>query len=759
MRSDTHTLREPHKPSVRKPTDVLSVRNPRLALSRRSQLRFAALVMVALGFRVWALWWNGFGNLYYAGAVRSMSQSWHNFFYNSFDPVGVMSIDKGPLAYWIQTFVVKVFGYHGLSLLLPQVAAGVGAVAVVYVITRRVVGEWGGLLAGLVMAITPAAVAVDRSNLGDSWLLLFMLLATYGVLRAVERGSWRWLLLAAVFVGLAFNVKMRAALGVVPALLVGYLAGAPRNASWTKKIVQVAAAAVVLAVISIAWATAVDLTPAASRPYVDNTTNDSALSLTLGLHRPSLPGVGPGAGPSGGPLGGAPGMPGGPQSLLTQSGPRGSQELIGSGGNPGLARLANRDLAGHITWLIPLAVLGLIAVVLGATGADGYRRGAAVPVATGSGSGSGQDSGPGSLPGSKLGSVPGNGQNSGRGFRARRGWEWPLSGIHTTALVLAVWLATYVVIYSWSPPPVHPYYMNILGAPIACLAGMGVVIMRRGLKGRSTWLAFTILAVGLTAVWEAWVLGYYPAWRSWLLPALALACVAGLSILAVGWAMVRRVESDRRPPAGSSRGPRLISAGLAVAAFGLLMAPAAWSLTPALSPDARMVPVADPVLIGQRVSDQLRADNRRAVAALVGYLNSQNKGERIVLASTDIHYVAPVLIATGEPVVAWGGFQGNEPGLTLEEMKRLVESGELRFALLGTALPGPGGLAGGQDPIAVWVRENGEVVDPREWRSQAQSFGTVLTTVGGAFGPTEEIIHQRLGGAGTQLYDLGRLAP
>ena len=730
-------------PHERKPTEVLSLRNPHLPSSRASWLRLTALLVVALGFRVWALWWNGFGNLYYAGAVRSMSQSWHNFFYNSFDPVGVMSIDKGPLAFWIQTFVVRVFGYHGLSLLLPQAAAGLGTVAVVYVIVRRVVGEWGGLLAGLVMAITPAAVAVDRSNLGDSWLLLFMLLAAYGVLRATERGSWRWLVLGAAFVGLAFNVKMRAALGVAPALLVGYLAGAPRNVSWTRKIVQMAAAAVVLAIVSLAWATAVDLTPVASRPYVDNTTNDSALSLTLGLHRPSLPG---------GPLGGALGMPGGPPGLVTQSGPRGSQELIGSGGNPGVARLANRDLAGHITWLMPLAVLGLIAVVLGGTGADGDRRGAAVPVATGAGQGSGQDPGPGSA----VGSTPGT--DSRRDSRRRRRWKWPLSGIHTTALVMAIWLVTYVVLYSRNPPPVHPYYMNILGAPIAGLVGMGVVFMRRRLDGRSTWLAFTILAVGLTAVWEAWVLGYYPAWRSWLLPALAVACVAGLSILALGWAMARRAESGRRSQSGSSRGSRLVTAGLVVAVMGLLMAPAAWSLTPALSPDARMVPVADPVLIGQRVSDELKADNRRAVAALVGYLSSENKGERIVLASSDIHYVAPVLIATGEPVVAWGGFQGNEPGLTLEETKRLVESGQLRFVLLGTALPGPGGLSGGQDPIAAWVRENGKVVDPTEWRGQAQSSGDILATAGGAFGPTEEITHQRLGGVGTQLYDLGALA-
>ena len=89
---------------------------------------------------LWALDRNGWANEYYSAAVRSMSSSWHNFLYGSFDPSGLMTVDKPPLALWVQALSVRVFGFHPLSILVPQALMGVATVALVYDLTRRL---WG----------------------------------------------------------------------------------------------------------------------------------------------------------------------------------------------------------------------------------------------------------------------------------------------------------------------------------------------------------------------------------------------------------------------------------------------------------------------------------------------------------------------------------------------------------------------------------------------------------------------------------------
>src|SRR6202022_4245768 len=175
-----------------------SGRSPAMALAQ------VAVQALAAALRLWRLDQNGFDNEYYAAGVRSMMAGWHPFFYNAFDPAGFVSIDKPPLALWIQVASVKVFGFHPLAVLLPQVVEGVAAVAVLSYLVRRHWGAGVGLLAGLVLAVTPIAVAVDRSGNTDTGLVLVLLLAAWALLRAAEGGRRAALLLAMALIGVGF---------------------------------------------------------------------------------------------------------------------------------------------------------------------------------------------------------------------------------------------------------------------------------------------------------------------------------------------------------------------------------------------------------------------------------------------------------------------------------------------------------------------------------------------------------------------------
>src|SRR6516162_356661 len=225
---------------------------------------------------------NGYANLYYASAIRSMLDSWHNFFFVSFDPGGFVSIDKPPLGFWLQAASARIFGFTPFSIFLPQALAGVLSVLLLYYLVRRHFGVVAGLLAALALAISPISVLTNRNNTIDSTLVLVMLLGAWAVIRAAESGKLRWLLLCAVFVGLGFNIKMLEAYLVVPAYGLLYLLAAPRRI-WVR-IGYLLLAAAVLLVVSLSWVTAVDLTPASQRPYVGSTTNNSELSLAIGYN-------------------------------------------------------------------------------------------------------------------------------------------------------------------------------------------------------------------------------------------------------------------------------------------------------------------------------------------------------------------------------------------------------------------------------------------------------------------------------------------
>src|SRR3954470_10593985 len=247
---------------------------------RRPEL--LALLVLAAALNLWGLSRNGWANEYYSAAVRSMASSWHAFLYGSFDPAGVMTVGKPPLASWVQVAFVKAFGFHPVSLLLPQALMGVASVALVYDLVRRRFGRAAGFVAGLVLATTPITVAISRHNNPDALLILCSVAALWFVVRALEDGRTRWLLLSGLCVGLGFETKMAAALMVVPGIAAAYLWVAPRGRM--KAIGQLLAGGATMVAVGMAWPLLFLLTPAADRPWVSGTSDNSILSLILGYN-------------------------------------------------------------------------------------------------------------------------------------------------------------------------------------------------------------------------------------------------------------------------------------------------------------------------------------------------------------------------------------------------------------------------------------------------------------------------------------------
>jgi 4-amino-4-deoxy-L-arabinose transferase-like glycosyltransferase len=297
----------------------------------------ALLALTAL-LNLWALGRNGWANTYYSAAVRSMSESWHNFLFASLDPSGVMTVDKPPLAFCVQAASARIFGFHPLSVLVPQGLMGVASVALTYDLVRRRFGRPGAFVAGLALALTPITVAISRHNNPDALLTLCCVGALWCALRALEDGRARWLVLAGACAGLGFETKMGVALVVVPGIAAAWLWIAPRGRR--RALRQLLAAGAVMAAVGGAWPALVELTPAANRPWVSGTSDNSALSLIFGYN---------GLGRVDGQAGGSAGGPGGGGLF---------------GGAPGPARLLNSAIGGQAGWLLGVAVVAGLGILL-----------------------------------------------------------------------------------------------------------------------------------------------------------------------------------------------------------------------------------------------------------------------------------------------------------------------------------------------------------------------------------------------------------
>jgi 4-amino-4-deoxy-L-arabinose transferase-like glycosyltransferase len=210
---------------------------------------------------------------FYEAAVHSMASSWHNFFYGAFDPAGTITIDKLPGAFWVQALFVRIFGFHPWAIVLPQVIEGMLTVLVLYRAVNRLFGTGAALIAAFVLAISPATVALNRGNIADTAMILFLVLAADAVSAAIVTGQQRKWVYAGIWVGLAFQAKMIEAWLILPALALAYLLGGPGSIG--RKLRHILVGGLVALVVSLAWMTVVTLVPSSDRPYVDGSSNDS----------------------------------------------------------------------------------------------------------------------------------------------------------------------------------------------------------------------------------------------------------------------------------------------------------------------------------------------------------------------------------------------------------------------------------------------------------------------------------------------------
>ena len=423
-----------------------------------------------------------YANVYYAATVKNMLASWHNFFFASFD-AGFVSVDKLPLGFWIQAASAYVFGFHGWSLLLPQALAGVLCVVLLYHLVGRSFGPVAGLLAALALALTPLSVATSRHNILESLLVLAVLLAAWAFILAAEIGRLRWLVVGALMIGVGFNIKMLEAFVALPAFYLLYLVAAP--ASLRRRMIHLGLATVMILAASLPWTVAVDLTPADQRPYVGSSSYNTVADLIVGWN-----GVG---------------------------------RLVGSDegvGDPGPLRLLNRQLAGQIGWLIPLAVVGLVAA----------------------------------------------------SWRSWRSWQGrprlPLNRKEDKALVLwGTWLVSLVVFFSvagdWDP-----HYLAMLAPPVAAMAGVGVVALWHDYRspGWRGWVLPLTLA-GAAGLQSHILALFYQDWSHWLAPPIVILGLGAAASLAVA----------RLKPRLKGSGHPLAMAAVSVGVLSLLLAPAIWA--------------------------------------------------------------------------------------------------------------------------------------------------------------------------------------
>ena len=702
----------------------------------------------------------GLANLYYAATVRSMMTSWHAFFFASFDPAGFVSVDKPPLGFWLQTASALLLGFHGLSLLLPQAFAGILSVALVYRLASMSFGPAAGLLAALFLALTPISVAANRNNTQDSLVVLACLLAAYAVMRSLRTAHLRWLLAAGLLIGLGFEIKMMQVLLVLPAIFGVFLLAAPL--AWWKRLMHVAAAGVLLAVVALAWPVAVDATPAAQRPYMGSSTNNTAMELIVGhngLNRL---------------------LPGGWRQVAARVGLRSFL---------GVQPLPPQPVAGQ-PGNQPQAPQPILPPLGNQPPVQNAQPGPGLPVAPGNQQRPGnQPPGQNTQPGPGLPVAPGNqqrpgnqppGQNTppgnqpqqvGQGIQGEIGapgalrlfnkqlagqasWLLPLAalGIVATAwqekpsvrsrrwqglALWVLWLLPQVLFFSVANL-FHRYYLEMMAPAIAALAGAGIAGMWADYRRHDRWRGWLLPAalVAVAAV-QTLLLRPFPEWDGYLAPLVAGGAVfAALLLVAVRlWGR----HTLAQPLAG---------VGMAVGLAALLLAPAAWALMPVATGGNVGLPVAGPEGLANRQQPKAPVVNR-----LVEYLQHSRVDERFLVATSNANTAAPIIIATAQPAMALGGFSGGDRILTRRDLEAAVAQGVVRFFLFSDQ-------GGAQPDLVRWVEASCTRVADRVWQGSAPGPGAAapqgLAPAPGSAQPLGAATGPATGG-GQRLFDCGAL--
>jgi 4-amino-4-deoxy-L-arabinose transferase-like glycosyltransferase len=625
-------------------------------VARHRVLGAIVAISAALGF--WNLPREGYGNLYYAAAVRSMLDSWHNLFYSAFDPGGYLAIDKPPLGFALQALSARLFGFSGVALMLPQVLAQIGAVALLYALVRRSYGATAAALAALALALTPVAVATARNNTIDAQVVLLDLAAVWATLRACERGSGRWLVVWAMLLFAAFLVKLGEAFLVMPGSVAAYLCCAPLRIG--QRLYRLALACALLSVLCGAWVAAIDAAPATHRPYILASTDNSEVSIVLegnGIRRlmPSALWHTTKADIA----------PADNSDAATVAYPA----LSGSGntdetGPQGLLRLLGRPLAGQIAWLLPLAFATLAAEVV----ATRKRPGASLH--------------------------------------------------HERAAFATIWVTWLLIgcFFFSMAGFFHRYYLVIIAPPVAI--GAGVALARIGARlntpGRS-WRAMFAAAVLLATCEMQALIVHAAGVYAWLIPLLAAGC--GLPALILLLARYPARHPLRAPAPAVQRALYRTAAATLFCApllWSLVtVAHGGAAELPFAGPD--LAHVSRSALLPDGYP-------READPALIAFLQEQHGSERYWLGTFSTVTAAPVVLALNEPVMAIGGFIGGDPTIDAGHLRVRVRAGEVRFFLLPDATrirpSGGEGVPAGVVEAVQWVRHTCTPVPDALWRSR-----------------------------------------
>ncbi|NDZ82660.1 glycosyltransferase family 39 protein, partial [Streptomyces sp. SID10853] len=425
---------------------------------------FLGVLLLTLVSYLWDLSASGYANSFYSAAAQAGGESWKALFFGSLDSANAITVDKPPAALWPMALSVRIFGLSSWAILVPQVLMGVGTVAVLYAAVRRRFSAAAGLIAAVVLATTPVAALMFRFNNPDALLALLMTVTIYLVLRALEDGRTKWLVWAGVAIGFAFLAKTLQAFLILPPLAVVYAVFAPVTVR--RRLGQIGLSAVAMVVAGGWWTAIVELWPASSRPYIGGSQNNSFLELTFGYN-----GLGRISGDETGSVGGGGG--GG-------DGPGGGGGGMGGWGETGLDRMFNSEIGSQISWLLPAALILLVAGVV---------------------------------------------------------LTWRLKRTETARGAFLVWgsaLLMTLLIFSFMAGIFHQYYTVALAPYIAALVGMGVTVLWEE-RGRFGWSAVLGVVVAATSVWAYVLLGRTPDYLPWLRWAvLVVGLVAALGLVVAG---------------------------------------------------------------------------------------------------------------------------------------------------------------------------------------------------------------------------------
>ncbi|HEX2705318.1 MAG TPA: glycosyltransferase family 39 protein, partial [Candidatus Lustribacter sp.] len=403
---------------------------------------------------------NGWANAYYSAAAQAGSSSWSAFFFGSSDAGNSITVDKTPASLWAMALSVRLLGLSSFAILLPEALMGVASVGVLYATVKRHFGAGAGLIAGAVLALTPVAVLMFRFNNPEALLVLLMTLAAWATVKSVERASPKWFMLVGVFIGLGFLTKMLQVLLVVPAFALAYLVAAPTTLR--RRIWHSVLGALAIVVSTGWWIAVVELLPTNLRPYIGGSQTNSVLELTLGYN-----GLGRLNGNEAGSV-----VPGGNPGA-------------GMWGETGWLRMFGSSIGGQVAWLLPAALVLLVA---------------------------------------------------GLALRGRR----PRTDARRAAyLAWGGWLVVTTVTFSLMAGIFHDYYTIALAPAIGALVGMGLAELWERRESAAIRVVLAVLLAG-TSVWAFVLLARTETWLPWLrMVALGLGMACAVLLLVVT-AMPRR---------------------------------------------------------------------------------------------------------------------------------------------------------------------------------------------------------------------------